>query len=158
MQKKRAALAAKVVAHLRAAPQPTDVVGLAYGVSGKVRGVRTFMSHRIFRSYVDVLANTAALESITAAASGAPAGGAVDAGAVASFVKAVESGSRTERDTPAANANAYYDHSVGYGSMAVLKSPKAPSAASAAPADSAEPAPTATSTSRKAITRDFLAK
>ena len=160
VQKKRATLAAKVVAHLRGAPQPTDVVGLAYGVSGKVRGVRTFMSHRIFRSYVDVLANTAALESITAEVSGAPAEGTVDAGAVTAFVRAVESGSRTERDTPAANANAYYDHSVGYGSMAVLKSPKAASAASAAATDSAGPAPTATATStaRKAITRDFLAK
>lgn len=161
VQKRRAALAAKVAAHLRGAPQPADVVGMAYGISGKVRGVRTFMSHRIFRSYVDVLSNTAALEAITAEASGAPAGGKVDAEAVVAFVKAVESGSRTERDTAAANANAYYDHSVGYGSMAVLKSPKAAAAApasSAAPADSAAPAPTATSTSRKAITRDFLAK
>src|SRR5262249_31660137 len=57
VQKKRAALAADVMAYLRGVPQPTDVVGMAYGVSGKVRGVRTFMSHRMFRSYMEVLAN-----------------------------------------------------------------------------------------------------
>lgn len=159
VQKKRAALAAEVTAHLRGVPQPTDVVGMAYAVSGKVRGVRTFMSHRIFRSYMEVLANTAALEAITAAASGAPADApAVDAAAVVAFVKAIESGSRSERDTSAANANEYYDHAVGYGSKAVLKSAsKAPPAAQAPAEASAAPAATAPA-KPKAITRDFLSK
>jgi hypothetical protein len=167
VQKKRAALAAEVKAHLQGAPQPADVVGMAYAVSGKVRGVRTFMSHRIFRSYVDVLANTAALEAITAAANGDPADAPkVDAAAVVAFVKAIESGSRSERDTSAGNANSYYDHAVGYGSMAVLKSaakaqPAAPPAAEAAAAATATASPAATSTGAskpKAITRDFLSK
>lgn len=160
VQKRRAALAAEVVSHLRGAPQPTDVVGMAYAVSGKVRGVRTFMSHRIFRSYVEVLANTAALEAITAAASGGSDSKKVDAEAVAAFVKAVESGSRTERDTQAANANAYYDHEVGYGSMAVLKSAPVAPAASATAAPSAAPSSTTAGApaKRKAITRDYLSK
>ena len=72
VQKRRATLAAEVASHLRGAPPPTDLVGMAYAVSGKVRGVRTFMSHRIFRWYVEVLANTAALEAITAPSGIAP--------------------------------------------------------------------------------------
>ena len=160
VQKRRATLAAEVASHLRGAPQPTDVVGMAYAVSGKVRGVRTFMSHRIFRSYVEVLANTAALEAITASATGEADPGKVDAAAVAAFVKAVESGSRTERDTPAANANSYYDHEVGYGSMAVLKSPKAAAAPTGTSTAGAAPgSPAAAATAKlKAITRDYLAK
>ena len=160
VQKKRAALAADVMAHLRGGPQPTDVVGMAYAVSGKVRGVRMFMSHRIFRSYVEVLANTAALEAITSAAGGAADTAPVSAEAVIAFVKAVESGSQSERDTRAGNANTYYDHQAGYGSKAMLKAaPRAAAAAPAAPGASAAPTATATSTgTRKAITQDFLSR
>lgn len=158
LQKKRGALAGEIVAHLRGSPEPKDLVGMAYAVSGKVRGVRTFMSYRIFRSYMEILANTVALEAITSAPkAGAEPAPTVEAAQVIAFVNAVETGARSERDTSAGNANTYYEHAAGYASKAVLK-PAASAPPAAAPAG-ADPATATTSAAKpKAITHDFLSR
>jgi len=142
--KQRADLAGRLAGFLKAAPQESSVVGLAYAVDGKVRGVRWFMNHKLFEMHKDTLVNTAALEAITAqaeakAASKPVATARAEPGSVVKFVTSVKDAAKTERRaTKGENTNYYFDAKDGYGSSAEVK-----------PSPAAKP---------KVITRDFLTK
>jgi hypothetical protein len=120
---------------------PSDaVVGFAYAVDGKVRGARWFANHRIFELYRSTLANTAAVDALTAqaeaAANGSPpvATPPVAPTAVSDFVVAIEEAKvKDARATRADNVNEYRETDKGYGSRTVAKPPAA--APAAAPVD-----------------------
>jgi ARG/rhodanese/phosphatase superfamily protein len=145
--RQREALAAHVTAHFQSIDPNDGVVGLAYAVDGKVRAVRWFASHKVFELVRPSLANTAAVDALTAKASPtaevpAPSPQPSD---VVAFVREVQDKQvAEERDTRAGNKNEYKESANAYGSRTMLKS--APLAASAAPG---KPVP---------ISSDFLAK
>jgi hypothetical protein len=167
LSKRRAALALDVLESLAKVPQPRDVVGVAYAVDGKVRGVRSFLNHEIFREYAEILANTFVLEALTAEAAAKTAGkpsseGRATPDAVVAFVRSVADGKKQERDTGALNTNQYTIDDQGYAAETHLKP-------AARPADPAAAAPTATAAAaatgaaparaappKKALTRDYL--
>jgi len=144
----REALAKEILAFLHAAPQSSDIVGIAYAVDGEVRGLRTFMSHGVFLKFEDTLAGTAALEALTArrvaqARGEAPKSGSLDPKAVVAFVAELEKGaSDAERDAPAFVGQSKKAE-AGYASSVSMKS---------APAASGPPS------KPKAVTRDYLKK
>jgi len=65
---KRKQLASKATGFLRGQPDAGDVVGFAYAVDGKIRGVRWFMNHQLFDLYTEALVESAAQEALTAQA------------------------------------------------------------------------------------------
>lgn len=139
----RAELAAQGRQHLASAPQPGDVVGLAYAVDGDVRAIRWFLNAKMFQQYKQTLLETAAVDAVTAQANAKGAGRSIPSGAatpaaVVEFVTRVRTGRKEERDTAAENVNAYQFSDDGYSSQATMK-PKG-----------GRPA--------KAITTDFLKK
>jgi hypothetical protein len=144
----REAVAKEILAFFRASPQPADIVGMAYAVDGEVRGLRTFMSHGIFRKFEETLAGTAALEAITArraakARGESPQNGALGPAAVVAFVSDLDKGeSEAARDSQAFRGESKKGES-GYASTVQMKS---------APAAAGPPA------KQKAVTRDYLKK
>lgn len=145
----REALVKEIVAFFRAAPQPADIVGLAYAVDGEVRGLRTFMSHGIYRKFEETLAGSAALEAITARRAAAargekPKNGALPPAAVVAFVAELDQGeSEAARESDAFRGESKKGES-GYASTVQMKG--------AAPAAGQPPA------KPKAVTRDYLKK
>jgi hypothetical protein len=153
---KRAAIAAKAAAFFAGAPQSDRIVGLAYSIGGKVRGVRWFLSHKLFTLHRDTLVNTLAVEAITEAGApkepskpggGPSATGPVSAAlaasaapaAVVQFIAEIQAAAvKEKRETQAGNVNEYRSSEKGYGSAAMMK-----------PAPAAAP---------KAVTVDFVAK
>jgi hypothetical protein len=145
--RQREALAAHVTAHFQSIDPNDGVVGLAYAVDGKVRAVRWFASHKVFELVRPSLANTAAVDALTAKASPSAQGPAPSPqpSDVVAFVREVQDKQvAEERDTRAGNKNEYKESANAYGSRTMLKS--GPLAASAAPG---KPVP---------ISSDFLAK
>jgi hypothetical protein len=139
--KHRAALAGRVLAFLGGVKPSKDVVGIAYAVDGRVRGARWFVNHTIFDLYRETLANTAAVDAITAVAARDPqkpaptaASLALAPAAVDAFIHDVAATKvKAERDTQAANVNEYREGEKGYGSKTMFK----PRAAAHAPAAAA---------------------
>jgi ARG/rhodanese/phosphatase superfamily protein len=132
--RKRADLASRVNLVLTAAPSD-PVVGFAYAVDGKVRGARWFANHRIFELYRPTLANTAAVDALTAQAEAAASGQprspapAVAPAAVSDFVSGIEEAKlKDERRTQADNVNEYRETDKGYGSSTVAKPAASPAA------------------------------
>jgi hypothetical protein len=124
---KRASLAQTIAAHVNGLAPQREVVGIAYAVEGKVRGVRWFANHRLYELYRDSLFNTAALEAITArGAAGGPKKEAApppSPEAVKAFVTEIQTAQvAEERSTPGENVNAYKESKQGYGSTASFKS------------------------------------
>jgi len=128
---RRKQLAKKVVTYVDKLPNKDQVVGLAYAVNGKVRGVRWFMNRQLFELHRGTLVNTAVVEAMTGKA-------VVKAGqakptqslgpfAVAKFVREIAaSKQRQARATKAANVNHYRTGAKGAGSRALM--PAAPGA------------------------------
>ncbi len=122
----RAALAQKVGAFVDGIDPQREVVGIAYAVEGKVRGVRWFANHALYGMYREALFNTAALEAITAerAAGGPPKAAAPPPTpeAVKAFIDEIDRAQVTEeRPTLGENVNAYKESKGGYGSASTLK-------------------------------------
>ena len=151
--KRREALAREATSYLGAVESAEDVVGLAYAVDGRVRGVRLFMNRKLFSMFQDTLAGTAAQDALTAEEEARAAGKPVPPGAAAPeaverFITGVQAAKAEEQSTRAGNVNSYQFSDEGYGSAVHAASP-------AADAPSAKGAPPA---KPKAITKDFLAK
>lgn len=124
LKKQREQLARRIDTGLRAAQPSAALVGMAYAVHGKVKGVRWFANRDLFAMFQDVLVNSAAMDAIsTAPEANAPV---VSAKAVVSFVKDVDRAAVEEKDTSADNVNRYRKAEKGWGSSTKLKaSPKA---------------------------------
>jgi hypothetical protein len=144
MAHKRAAVSGEAQNFLKAVPAAGSVVGLAYAVDGKVRGVRWFFNHDVFAKYGETLVNTAVLDALTADASRGPeepaVSGACEPMQVATFITKIEAGQVEQRDTNAQNINEVREADVGYSSSATLKAPAKGGGKS------------------KAVTKDFLSK
>jgi hypothetical protein len=104
------------------------VVGLAYAVDGQVRAVRWFANRTVFRMFRRSLAETAAMEAITAQSEATAAGRPVaaapapSASAVSRFVKDIQDGTvKEQRATRALNDNEFRESKAGYGATTVLK-------------------------------------
>lgn len=123
VQAKRAALAGRVEAFLKATTPQRELVGMAYAIDGKVRGVRWFAHHDVFELQRVTLVNTAAIDAITAqGAKPAATPPRVTPDAVARFVAEVEeTREKQERDTAGANVNVYSESGRGFGSTTRLK-------------------------------------
>ncbi|MBW2522939.1 MAG: hypothetical protein JRI23_02125 [Deltaproteobacteria bacterium] len=117
---RRKALAVKAAAHLRSQPDRAEIVGFAYAVDGKVRGVRWFMNHQLFDLYADALIETAALEALTAQAEATSKGKPVarlsaSPRAVVKFIAARKRAKRTvSKKTSGGNVNEYQFSDDGY--------------------------------------------
>ncbi len=139
-----------------------DVVGLAYAVDGRVRGVRWFVNHQLFGLFRGALAESATAEASTArrADPGAKAPnttpapvGPVSAADVRAFLDEIDRAPvAEERATAGENVNTYRESGSGYGSE-VKFSPKA----GPAKRSSASPA-TATPAANVTLSSDFVLK
>jgi hypothetical protein len=123
----RAALADKVNGELSRTPND-DVIGFAYAVDGKVRGVRWFVNHKVFELFRPTLVNTAAVDAITARAAAKASGTAstasppVTAGDVTAFIQSAQASPMTDqRDTPADNTIQFQESAASYSSGVMLK-------------------------------------
>jgi hypothetical protein len=122
----RDALARRVLGHLDQVNPQRAVVGMAYAVDGRIRGVRWFAHHRIFQLFRSTLVNTSALDAIVARAGGpVRRSPALQPRAVADFIAEVDAAEqKRERATAAENVNTYSESESGYGSKTRLKSKK----------------------------------
>jgi hypothetical protein len=125
---KRTTIAKAMLEHLGKVEAAESVVGIAYAVDGKVRGVRWFFNHTLFAKHGETLVNTAVLDGLTAQAARestgqTPLAGACDAAEVGKFIARVEQGKVEQRDTAAQNVNEVKEADVGYSSSARLKAP-----------------------------------
>ena len=124
---RRKQLAKQVAAYLHKLPTKDQVVGLAYAVNGKVRGVRWFMNRQLFEMHRGTLVNTAVVEAMTAQAAAKAnrkkvAPKPVGPAAVAKFVREIAiSKQRRARVTKAANVNHYRMGKKGAGSRALIR-------------------------------------
>lgn len=125
LKAQRSELAKRIDGALAKADPEEELVGMAYAVDGRVRGVRWFASTALFGLFRGTLVNTAASDAITArggaAAKPAPPMAAAD---VSSFLREVEAAKSEEKATPADNVNRYKKAKVGYGSSTEYR-PKA---------------------------------
>ncbi len=157
--RERTALAAQIEGALGATTPSTDVVGVAYAIDGKIRGARLFAHHSLERIHRSKLAQSIAMEALTARAEatapvatladgskGGPppaprpapiAGPPPTAAAVETWMTEASSHETEARDTAAANENRYSESTRAYASKAVLKpkmvSNPSPGAAAAPP-------------------------
>ncbi len=148
ISRRREELAAEIARQVKGATPGEEVVGLAYAIDGQIRGARAFMHHRLFAMNESKLAQSIALEAITAKAEREQQGRAIKGGPplpasdVTGWMKEVDDAPESERrDTAASNVNEYKASSRAYGSKTRLK-PKA-----GAPSPPAAP-----------LSVDFLAK
>jgi hypothetical protein len=144
------AVARRVAAFVDGFAPQREVVGIAYAVEGRVRGVRWFANHDLFTMYKETLFQTAAVEAVTAqraAVAGAPKQPAPQPEAVKTFIAEIEAAPvAEERSTSGQNVNHYKETKKGYGSTASFKA--APGA----------PAPSATAKKARTISADFVGK
>ncbi len=130
--RRREALAGRVTSHFQSIDPNDGVVGLAYAVDGKVRAVRWFASHQVFELARPSLTNTAAVDALTAKASGSGAGPSSppQPSDVVAFVHEVQDKQvKEERETRAANKNEYKESEQAYGSRTMLKPAHVPAGA-----------------------------
>jgi hypothetical protein len=120
----RDAVASRVTARLGRVTPAGAVVGCAYAVDGRLKGVRWFANSRVFELFREVLVRT--LDAITARAGNAPkAPPSLAPTVVKELIEAVDaSEQKREQATAAENVNEYYFSGEGYGSRTRLK-PKA---------------------------------
>jgi len=135
---KRAQLAKKVQTFLGAFSPKRAVVGYAYAVDGKIKGVRWFVNHRVFRLFQEPLVNTSAIDAITAQAGAPPKPPpALVANKVVNFVEnANKVAEKKRKETKGANVNYYFESSKAYGSSTKMKArPKMPGKPAPKPVD-----------------------
>jgi hypothetical protein len=146
---------------------PGDVVGLAYAVDGKVRGVRWFANHQIFGLFRGPLAESAAAEAGASRRQAKDSGAAPEAHAavttadVRGFLDEVDKAPvAEERATAGENVNTYRESGSGYGSK-VKFSAKAAASRPSKPSPremSVESATPAASPADVTLSSDFVRK
>jgi len=119
LSRRRERAAKSIRARLEDARPNDALVGMAYAVGGKVRGVRWFANHELFTMFRDVLVNTAAMDAVSAKPEQGNA--RVDAAQVVRFVREVDRAAPEEKVTPAGNVNEYKKAPKGWGSATKLK-------------------------------------
>jgi hypothetical protein len=137
LSRRRSALARRFEARLAALETRSELVGFAYAVNSRIKGVRWFSSHALFETFRSVLLNTAAADAIEGLDQ-PRAGEAPAPAAVVRFVTDIERAPAEERATQADNANDFKRAPAGYSAKTKLR------AGAAAPA--------------VPVSKDFLAK
>lgn len=108
---------------MQAAPHAKQVVGLAWAIDGEVRAARWFASRTLFEQHRDKLVETAAMEAVTAAASGSGTKKAAKTSArdVRDFIREVRRAKvEATKKTGGMNANRYRKSAKGYAAEAVV--------------------------------------
>lgn len=116
---RRASIASQLTTAVGRADRQDKLVGVAYAVDGKVKGVRWFAGTKLFQLHRETLLHTAAMEAIAASASrpaGAAAPAPARAEAVAAFVTEMEKEAVAERKAKADDAIAVKKNASGYAS------------------------------------------
>jgi hypothetical protein len=121
--RKRSVLAKRISEKLGAVEPNSALVGFAYAVNSRVKGVRWFSSNALFKTFRDVLLNTAAADAI-ALADEAAEGPIPGPSAITRFVTEIERAPAAERATPAENANDYKSAPSGYSAKTKLRAQK----------------------------------
>ena len=123
---RRSALSKRIGEKLAAVEPKLELVGFAYSVNARVKGVRWFSSSALFKTFREVLINTVAADAI-AQSKLAMEGAAPPPAAVVRFVTEIEKAPAQERTTPAENANDYKRAPAGYSAKTKLRAnPAAP--------------------------------
>lgn len=120
---RRSAMATQLTSAVGRADRQDKLVGVAYAVDGKVKGVRWFAGTKLFQLHRETLLHTAAMEAIAASASraaGAAAPAPARAEAVAAFVTEMEKEAVAERKAKADDAVALKKNASGYASETIL--------------------------------------
>jgi len=141
----RARMATQLTSSMASAPQQDKLVGIAYAVDGRVKGVRWFAGPKLFKLHQDTLLQTAAMEAIAANASRPNKGGSAapaKAESVASFVSDMEKQAVAEKRTKSDNVNTYKKSAEGYSSEVTMDQ---------APAAGAPPKP-------RSVSKDYIKK
>lgn len=131
---RRNAMATQLTSAVGRVDRQDKLVGVAYAVDGKVKGVRWFAGTKLFQLHRDTLLHTAAMEAIAASATraaGASAPAPARAEAVAAFVTEMEKEAVAERKSKADDAVALKKNASGYASettVFVEEKPAAPGA------------------------------
>ncbi|MEZ4445486.1 MAG: DUF6569 family protein [Polyangiaceae bacterium] len=103
------------------------VVGIAYAVDGKIKGVRWFAHHRVFSMFNEAIVNSSVVDALTAKAAGGAASAPPSASDVVAFVTSAEQGEQKRvEDTAAENVNSYVEAPDAYGSKTRMKSSPKP--------------------------------
>jgi hypothetical protein len=127
VMRRRSVLAKRIGEKLAAVEPKLQLVGFAYAVNTRVKGVRWFSSHALFKTFREVLMNTVAADAISLAKLPMETGAAPPPAAVVRFVTEIEKAPAEERATPAENANDYKSAPSGYGAKTKLRAnPAAP--------------------------------
>jgi hypothetical protein len=141
--------------------RPEDIVGMAYAVDGKVRGVRWFANRQIFGLFRGAIAESAAAEAGAARrlaqASGAPreAPAAVTSADVRAFLDEVDKAPvAEERATAGENVNTYRESGSGYGSKVKFSS----KAAASRPSKASSPESPTPAAADVTLSSDFVRK
>lgn len=116
---RRSQIATQLTTAVGRADRQDKLVGVAYAVDGKVKGVRWFAGTKLFQLHRETLLHTAAMEAIAASASrpaGAAAPSPARAEAVAAFVTEMEKEAVAERKAKADDAVAVKKNASGYAS------------------------------------------
>jgi hypothetical protein len=117
-----AEMARAVEKALSALPHAGRTVGLAYAVSGQLRGGRWFADPRLFGEHRRQLVRTAAMEALTVPTQGGSKGASVTAAKVRDFVETLRRTSVGERrKTDGQNENRYRKSAAGYSSEAIVE-------------------------------------
>ncbi len=124
LAQRKANLSSQVDTYLQGVLPQASVVGFAYAVDGKIKGVRWFAHHKVFSLFRKSLVDTSALDAITVQG-GQPAQAppALASRAVVSFINEIDAAKSTIKQTQADNMNAYAESPRGYGAKTMLKAP-----------------------------------
>lgn len=128
LARERDALAERLGRALANQPGRSSMVGFAYAIDGEIKGARWFGHHRVYSMHEKKLLRSVALDAALVKAE-AKAKGTGEAGksaptpaAVEAFLSSVEQQAvKEERDTSAANVNAYKESPKAYGSKMMMK-------------------------------------
>jgi len=120
---RRSAMASQLTSAVGRADRQDKLVGVAYAVDGKVKGVRWFAGTKLFQLHRDTLPHPPAMEAIPppaprAACTAAPAPARAEA--VAAFVTEMEKEAVAERKAKADDTVALKKNASGYASETIL--------------------------------------
>ncbi|MFH2005628.1 MAG: DUF6569 family protein [bacterium] len=123
LRKQRNRITAKVIRHLDGLRQANRVVGIAYAVNGKLRSVRWFAGHGIYKRFRGILLNTAATEAL--GSRGAASTRSARAKDVKEFLGSFRAAKRLRVDRRTYNFNDVGESLSGYRSAAFIRARKA---------------------------------
>ncbi|MBK7585103.1 MAG: hypothetical protein IPI67_33555 [Myxococcales bacterium] len=122
LSRERAELGKRIEGALASARPSDELIGMAYAVGGRVKGVRWFASHQLFELFRATLVGTAAVDALTERGGAAPKPApAMVAGDVGRFMRDIDGAKPEQKATRAGNVNSYKKAKAGYGSSTLYK-------------------------------------